>query len=44
MAKVDIRDAYRLVPVHPEDRPFWESSGMIVFLWTVNSHLVWHPL
>ena len=22
MAKIDIRDAYRLVPIHPEDRPF----------------------
>ena len=22
MAKVDIRDAYRLVPIHPADRPF----------------------
>ena len=30
LAKVDIRDAYRIVPIHPHDRPFlgilWQDS------------------
>ena len=26
LAKIDIRDAYRIIPVHPEDRPFLALS------------------
>ena len=26
LAKIDIRHAYRIIPVHPEERPFWALS------------------
>ena len=33
MAKIDIKDAYRIIPVHPEDRPFlavrWRDSVFV---------------
>ena len=29
LAKIDIQEAYRIVPVHPEDRPFFVSAGRV---------------
>ena len=34
LAKVDIKSAYRIVPVHPNDRPLLGTC-----LWTVHSRL-----
>ena len=39
LAKIDIRDAYRIIPVHPEDRPFlgtlrsWGCGAWMLPVW-----------
>ena len=32
LVKADIQEAYRMVPVHPEDQNFWVWNGMGQFL------------
>ena len=39
LAKMDIKQAYRNVPVYPEDRLYWECAGRARYTWTPLSLL-----